>query len=888
MPEIFEIKNGVLKKYHGMDTSVIIPDSVSEIGKGAFTNCRNLTSVTIPDSVTKIGFLAFGNCISLSSVDIPDSVTYISDGAFGNCISLTSVVLPETVTEIGDTAFLQCPRLTIYCHYKSYAYYFCLDHQLNCMFNSVEYEETDEGIVIKGYTGIEKNLKIKSEYDGIPVIKIADNAFKKCSSLCEIIIPDGVREIGISAFEGCPGLKKITIPDTVSLIGKGAFSQCGSLTSVVIPDSITEIGGNLFKGCKNLSAITLPDNLRIIGSHAFLDCVNLTSAVIPDKVEIIGDYAFSGCRSLTSIDIPDAVREIGQGAFSGCGGLTSISIPAGVTEIKDCMFVNCPKLMEISVPDSVSKIGDKAFFRCSSLTSFTIPAGVTKIEPETFSDCSNLTSVNIPESVMKIGYEAFSECRNLTSVTLPENVMEIQKSAFSICTSLTSVNIPDSVKIISEKAFLFCQSLTSISIPDGVTEIGTGAFSYCGELRSIVIPESVTKIADDAFSDCPKLTFICHEGSCTHQFCQENHFTFIFDYQYEAFHGLLPPGIEKLASPFLADEEKPYIFISYSHKDRDAVLGIIKTLYESGWKVWYDEGLTIGDRYDETLENHVKNCAAFLLFVTEHSIGSFYVRENEIPWAIDSGKPIIKCILDEGTDYEIREDSVAATVSPAEIEPALEKIRGLVKGERRTAKGISVVVNPGDREDSDGGGYAFCLYSAESSASAQTILLEARNSGCAIYDAGKEGIDESLLQNSACLVVFLDKAFLSEGYLTEMLIKEYQSAKDIAVCQLEDIEDDDLPQELLGLHMMQWLNFVHGITGDMNTKLARHLQKRGCRNSAILPGFEYEETDKGIVIRRYTGIDPSPRIESEYGGRPVLEIADKAFENGYNAVNAKH
>ena len=113
------------------------------------------------------------------------------------------------------------------------------------MFNSVEYEETDEGIVIKGYTGIEKNLKIKSEYDGIPVIKIADNAFKKCSSLCEIIIPDGVREIGVSAFEGCPGLKKITIPDTVSLIGKGAFSQCGSLTSVVIPDSITEIGGNL-------------------------------------------------------------------------------------------------------------------------------------------------------------------------------------------------------------------------------------------------------------------------------------------------------------------------------------------------------------------------------------------------------------------------------------------------------------------------------------------------------------------------------------------------------------------------------------------------------------------------------------------------------------------
>ena len=78
----------------------------------------------------------------------------------------------------------------------------------------------------------------------------------------------------------------------------------------------------------------------------------------------------------------------------------------------------------------------------------------------------------------------------------------------------------------------------------------------------------------------------------------------------------------RCGAPFLADEESPFIFISYSHKDRDTVLGIIKELYESGWKIWYDEGLTIGDSYDETLETHVRNCAAFLLFVTENSLQS--------------------------------------------------------------------------------------------------------------------------------------------------------------------------------------------------------------------------------------------------------------------------
>ena len=168
----------------------------------------------------------------------------------------------------------------------------------------------------------------------------------------------------------------------------------------------------------------------------------------------------------------------------------------------------------------------------------------------------------------------------------------------------------------------------------------------------------------------------------------------MFDYQYEAFHGLLPPGIEKLASPFPADEEKPYVFISYSHKDRDRILRIITTLYESGWKIWYDEGLTIGDRYDETLEEHVRDCAAFLLFITEQSHKSRYIIENEIPWAIRYGKPVIKCILDEGIDHEIRDGFVKATVSQSEIEPTLEKVEGLTKGERRSAKGISVLLIP--------------------------------------------------------------------------------------------------------------------------------------------------------------------------------------------------
>ena len=67
---------------------VIIPDFVTEIGEGAFKECRELISVVIPKSVTKIGMNAFAFCEGLTSVVIPNSVTEIEDGAFNVCCEL--------------------------------------------------------------------------------------------------------------------------------------------------------------------------------------------------------------------------------------------------------------------------------------------------------------------------------------------------------------------------------------------------------------------------------------------------------------------------------------------------------------------------------------------------------------------------------------------------------------------------------------------------------------------------------------------------------------------------------------------------------------------------------------------------------------------------------
>lgn len=92
-------------------TSVIIPDTVTDIGWGAFSSCSNLTSVTIPSSVSKIGDWAFAGCTSLTSITIPDSITSIGQGTFNICRSLTCVEIPNSVTSIALDTFNECASL---------------------------------------------------------------------------------------------------------------------------------------------------------------------------------------------------------------------------------------------------------------------------------------------------------------------------------------------------------------------------------------------------------------------------------------------------------------------------------------------------------------------------------------------------------------------------------------------------------------------------------------------------------------------------------------------------------------------------------------------------------------------------------------------------------
>ena len=118
-------------------------------------------------------------------------------------------------------------------------------------------------------TSISGNIEIPQTYNGKPVVVIQNSAFKDCSSLTSILIPNSIKSIGINAFENCSNITEITIPKGVTLIGNNTFKGCVKLASVTLPTSLENIGANAFAGCTQLSSIVLPSKISEIGSNAF-------------------------------------------------------------------------------------------------------------------------------------------------------------------------------------------------------------------------------------------------------------------------------------------------------------------------------------------------------------------------------------------------------------------------------------------------------------------------------------------------------------------------------------------------------------------------------------------------------------------------------------------
>ena len=267
-------------------TSVTIPNSVTSIGGYAFWGCSGLTSVTIPNSVTSIGDYAFQNCSGLTSITIPNSVTSIGNEAFSGCLGLIRVEAPaeffdfQSVTKSLQKVTVNAGELNeneLLFIARSYKTLKTID--VSAVSNIYLADEA-----FNGFYNLD-TLILPSSLERMGYMMAAG-----CKNLKCITIPAPVTEIEPSAFENCRSMTEVTFAgNNVTRIDDWAFYNCHQLQNIVIPEGVSEIGLAVFYGCTYLNEVSLPASVQQIGDHAFANCTHMgkmhVDAVTPPTID---------------------------------------------------------------------------------------------------------------------------------------------------------------------------------------------------------------------------------------------------------------------------------------------------------------------------------------------------------------------------------------------------------------------------------------------------------------------------------------------------------------------------------------------------------------------------------------------------------------------------
>ena len=270
---------------------LVIPEGVTRTPAEIFQGCTNFVLVTIPDSVTYIGDFAFSGCTGLKGVTIPGGVTEIGNSTFYGCMGLLDLVIPDSVTDIGGNAFKGCTGLS---YVKVSAY--VVDRGFADVFDPglAAWVEVSEGVT-----------------------RLGDNAFNGCAGLVEVVLPADLADVSGFAFSGCGGLAAITVfpknPFYSSrnglLLSRDGTELVGGVNGdVVIPDGVSDIGDSAFRGRSGLTGVTVPSSVTHIGTFAFEGCTSLARVRLPRRFERrLGPNVFAGCGEGLVLDYYDEV-----------------------------------------------------------------------------------------------------------------------------------------------------------------------------------------------------------------------------------------------------------------------------------------------------------------------------------------------------------------------------------------------------------------------------------------------------------------------------------------------------------------------------------------------------------------------------------------------------
>lgn len=500
----YDIIDGVLISSNGnlllMDEktgTLTIPDTVEEIGEGAFSNLSGLKTIIIPSTVKRIAQSAFAYNSTLEQVIMQErekedgtieGVEYIGASAFQNCSNLKTVQMANSVKEIGSLAFYYCTSL----------------QNINISIGIKE-------VPYCCFCGCKSLTKIEFSEDFKEDVVIGDSAFVDCSNLETVKLSSKVVSIHGNAFSRCAKLKNIEVAkgnknfkfENGMLLGNEEKEIIILLETAIknntieIPSTVTKLNMNQISGYSNITTLNIPASvIDILFDTTKINLTNVTIDSLNPRYEIY-EKAIYTKETTGSIEM---LRYFGDEEI--------VNVKEGTKVIKVYCFSG-KNLKEIKLPNSLNSIESQAFRDCKNLKSITLGEKVDSFNNMSIYG-SAIEEIKIEEGNENYSVRSGAKCNGEIVEALYSNDGSIFISPIKKYGTIETYEIPESVvegvevKEIANYAFHIQNKMTDIVIPNTIEKVGC-SFNLCTALERIEIPESVTSINTLCFSDATNL-----------------------------------------------------------------------------------------------------------------------------------------------------------------------------------------------------------------------------------------------------------------------------------------------------------------------------------------------------------------------------------------------
>jgi len=462
-----------------------------------------ITVVDIPSEyagfkIKEIESKAFYQNTSLLEIKMSDEITYIGEQAFSGCNKVTSLTLSNNLEEMGDSA---CSSL------NSLTGTLTIPGSLKVIPRRAFYNSSSGGCLVN-------NLVLS---EGIE--EIGENAFYGFKSILSLNIPDSVTKLDSGCFCACNILYEVHLGKGVSSIDDTYLDSPSTTTNAIHSYTVSE--DNPYLAAKDgilynkdyttlvrvpinynekdedtgeyvTDTFTLLDSVTTIGKNAFkAHSTDYVTFKMGDNVKYIEEQAFQYTKNL-KIEFSNSLLEIGKCAFQGNTGFdATVVMPDTVTTIADQAFKSCTTIKDFYFGRDMANFGIKMFDGNKSVelhfsesnTNYKIEDGV-------------IYSFDMTKAILFCSTDT-----TITSYAMPNTVKEVSPSFLESNSKITSLSLSTSLEKVGENAFKSMSKVTSeLVLPSTLKEVGASAFYGMSNVSKINIPTSLTYIGDSAFS----------------------------------------------------------------------------------------------------------------------------------------------------------------------------------------------------------------------------------------------------------------------------------------------------------------------------------------------------------------------------------------------------